>query len=286
MTSQTTKTPSNDTLNTETDERILAELSRILASPQFTGTSRSKRFLEYIVKETLSGRGDELKGYSIALDVFDKSTNFDSNQNTVVRVQATQVRRRLKLYYADNADHTDVHISLPTGRYKPVFLTDTSQPNLAKVSGLSLISNLGRPILEIQPLKNHSEEQTYDSFADSITTELIHKLTELDKFQVKPGRHDNRILELQDKGNQQGIILPEIETQNDIDFTDDSEETYILSGCIRRTALNVRVTLLLASEKAATYIKTKAFEESFTSKNIFDAPERLAEKIVKFIEPY
>ena len=86
MTPRSTSIPSNDTLNSSSDETILAELSRILASSQFMGTSRSKRFLEYIVKETLSGRGDDLKGYTIALDVFDKSTNFDSNQNTVVRV--------------------------------------------------------------------------------------------------------------------------------------------------------------------------------------------------------
>ena len=85
MTSSPQTTPSDDTHRSDADENILAELSRILASPQFTRTSRSKRFLEYIVNETLCGRGDDLKGYTIAIDVFDKSINFDSSQNTVVR---------------------------------------------------------------------------------------------------------------------------------------------------------------------------------------------------------
>jgi len=279
MTPRSTSIPSNGTLNSSSDETILAELSRILASSQFMGTSRSKRFLEYIVKETLSGRGDDLKGYTIALDVFDKSTNFDSNQNTVVRVQATQVRRRLKLYYADQTDHSGVHISLPKGRYKPTFLTHSSAPAVNKLSTRETQSAFDYPILEIRPLKNHSEEQSHQSFTDSVTTELIHKLSELNVFQIILGSDDlentDHIEETHDNSD----------NKNTAPYVDLKQKGFALSGVIRRMDLKVRVTVLLCSLADATYIKTHAFDESFTKETIFDAPETLADQIVKFLDP-
>jgi len=290
MTTLSSITPSNDTGTSEADKGILEELSRILASSQFTGTSRSKRFLDYIVKETLSGRGDDIKGYTLALDVFDKSSNFDSNQNTIVRVQASQVRRRLKLYYADNTDDTGVQISLPIGRYKPVFLTDITQPVSEQIlngfQGRNHTPKLDYPILQIQPLRNHSEEETYQSFTDSVTTELIHKISELDIFHVKHGDPNPIHIDLGENGDSQdhdGNILAHIETQKQGADAGPLQDTYILSGSIRRRDLNVRVTVLLSTKIEATYVKTHAFEEAFTTENIFSAPETLAAEIVRFI---
>jgi len=264
MPSKTPTAPSNDAIATKADESILAELSLILKSPQFTGTSRSKRFLEYIVKETLAGRGDALKGYTIALDVFDKSTNFDSSQNTVVRVQATQVRRRLKLYYADKTAHTGVHISLPKGRYKPIFLTHTSNTLSGRFIQKNETSNFDTPTLFIQPLKNYSEEHKYQSFIDSVTTELIHKLINLNAFTVIQSR-------LEDLEDNIENTPPNSTGTQDI-------------ALHRRHDFQVRVTILLSAKMDSTYIKTKAFDESFTAQTIFDAPEILAKQIVDFID--
>jgi len=276
MPSKTPTAPSNDAIATKADESILAELSLILKSPQFTGTSRSKRFLEYIVKETLAGRGDALKGYTIALDVFDKSTNFDSSQNTVVRVQATQVRRRLKLYYADKTAHTGVHISLPKGRYKPIFLTHTSNTLSGRFIQKNETSNFDNPTLFIQPLKNYSEEHKYQSFIDSVTTELIHKLINLNAFTVIQSR-------LEDLEDNIENTPPNSTGTQDIALHS-GDAGYIISGGLRRHDFQVRVTILLSAKMDSTYIKTKAFDESFTAQTIFDAPEILAKQIVDFID--
>ena len=283
MTSSPQTTPSDDTHRSDADENILAELSRILASPQFTRTSRSKRFLEYIVNETLCGRGDDLKGYTIAIDVFDKSINFDSSQNTVVRVQALQVRRRLKLYYAEKTGPTGVHISLPKGRYKPTFLIQASGPILEKTATNNFKPNLAHPILHIQPLKNHSEEQIYQSFTDSVTMELIHKLSELDAFQVKL---DDRDFVTMDKPIEDfEMVIPSLAENQNIAATPEAlPEGYTLTGFIRRKDLEVRMTVLLSLKADATIIKTQAFHDGFTPGNIFRAPETLAGHIVDFME--
>ena len=282
MTLPSTKPHTHDTETTHANASVLDELSCILASPQFTGTSRSKRFLEYIVKETLAGRGDDIKGYTIAIDVFDKSSNFDSNQNTVVRVQASQLRRRLKLYYAENPHHSGVHISLPKGRYKPIFLTHTSLPNLRKDTSLTHPVNLECPILQIQPLQNHAEGQNYQSFTDAVTTELIHKLNALDIFQIRQGKAELTLIH--SEGDDQDNDAPaQIDTQYSPENFDGSKDGYVLSGFLRRMDFHVRMTVLLSTKQNAKYVRTLAIEEKFTPENIFYAPETLAAQIVSIL---
>ena len=84
----------------ESDRKAVRDqLHRILQSRTFQQSRRRQRFLEYIVDETLAGRGERLKGYSIALAVFDRTETFDSNTDPVVRMEAGRLRDRLREYY-------------------------------------------------------------------------------------------------------------------------------------------------------------------------------------------
>ena len=61
----------------ESDQKAIREqLDRILKSGPFHQSRRRQRFLEYIVNETLAGRGERLKGYNVALAVFDRPETF------------------------------------------------------------------------------------------------------------------------------------------------------------------------------------------------------------------
>ena len=56
---------------------IRQQLDRILKSGPFHQSHRRQRFLEYLVNETLAGRGERLKAYNVALEVFDRPETFD-----------------------------------------------------------------------------------------------------------------------------------------------------------------------------------------------------------------
>ena len=58
-------------------EAIRQQLDRILKSGPFHQSHRRQRFLEYLVNETLAGRSERLKGYNVALEVFDRPETFD-----------------------------------------------------------------------------------------------------------------------------------------------------------------------------------------------------------------
>src|SRR5213075_2775253 len=73
---------------------VREQLVKILASKHFARTTRLRRLLRFIVEQTLAGRMSELKEYSIAIAVFDKSDTFDPRLDAIVRVQAREMRSR------------------------------------------------------------------------------------------------------------------------------------------------------------------------------------------------
>jgi adenylate cyclase len=52
------------------------ELQRVVVSRDFMPSERKRRFLKYVVQETLAGRADRIKAYTIAVDVFDRDPSF------------------------------------------------------------------------------------------------------------------------------------------------------------------------------------------------------------------
>jgi TolB-like protein len=104
----------------ESDQKVIREeLDRILKSGPFHPSRRRQRFLEYIVNETLAGRGERLKGYNIALEVFDRPETFDPAIDPLVRIEAARLREKLREYYGTDGQADPVRIELPKGSYTP-----------------------------------------------------------------------------------------------------------------------------------------------------------------------
>ncbi len=102
-------------------EDICDQLRKIIASPEFSTRQRLMDFLSYIVEETLAGRGDRIKGFTVGQEVYGKAHDFDPQNDTIVRVEAGRMRRRLATYYHTQGKHDRVVINVPKGTYTPKF---------------------------------------------------------------------------------------------------------------------------------------------------------------------
>src|SRR5437867_8631491 len=102
-------------------EQVREHLAALLRSNAFAHVDRLKRFLRYVVEETIAGRGENLKEYSIGVEVFDREASFDPRTDPIVRVQARRLRARLTRYYEEEGRHEQIRIELPKGSYAPVF---------------------------------------------------------------------------------------------------------------------------------------------------------------------
>lgn len=100
---------------------VREQLERLLIHPLFANSKRYPKLLAYTVEQTLQGNGSELKERSIGIEVFDRSPSYDANADPVVRITASEVRKRLVQYYYDSAHDGELIIELPIGSYVPVF---------------------------------------------------------------------------------------------------------------------------------------------------------------------
>ncbi|QND14300.1 adenylate cyclase [Rhizobium leguminosarum bv. trifolii] len=103
-----------------THDDVRAQLKRIVTSSQFPHIGRSAAFLTYAVEETLAGRADRIKGYSIAVEVFKRSNGF-TQDDPVVRIEAGRLRRVLERYYFTAGQRDPIRIDIPKGGYVPTF---------------------------------------------------------------------------------------------------------------------------------------------------------------------
>ena len=110
------------TLSGEQQQAVREQLERLLASPAFRSSPRSKEFLAHIVERALEGDDDALKERSIGAEVFHRRPDYVTGDDPVVRVTAREVRRRLTRYYTEEeAGSNELRIDLPVGSYRPEF---------------------------------------------------------------------------------------------------------------------------------------------------------------------
>ncbi len=101
-------------------DAALQQAARVLKSPAFARAPRMRRFLAFVIDETLAGRSALLKEYTIAVSVFDKPGNFDQSACPIVRVEARRLRKLLSEYYAGDGLYDRLIIDIPRGSYVPM----------------------------------------------------------------------------------------------------------------------------------------------------------------------
>ncbi len=112
----------NITSLSEDDMQLVEhQLLKILNSQYFKSAHQIQKFLAYVVHKTIAGQQQKLKQYTIAVEGLELPTNFDSDNNPVIRIIAGRVREKLKKYYDKEGENDPLVISVPKGSYIPSF---------------------------------------------------------------------------------------------------------------------------------------------------------------------
>jgi hypothetical protein len=107
-------------IQTEHDAGLLRQhVKEIIAGPAFKGSQRSGQFLTYIVEKAIAGHFESLKERVIGVELFGRSPSYDTGDDAIVRVTASDVRRRLLQHYGQHGTSSQLRISLPLGSYVP-----------------------------------------------------------------------------------------------------------------------------------------------------------------------
>jgi hypothetical protein len=104
------------------------QLDRLLSSPQLCHSRRCQSLLKYVVEAYLEGSVDRVKERIIGVEVFQREPDYDTNQDSVVRTTAAEVRKRLAQYYLEPGRESEIRFDLPPGAYLPEFRAPAPEP--------------------------------------------------------------------------------------------------------------------------------------------------------------
>jgi adenylate cyclase len=255
-------------------------LDRILASPCFVQSERQRRFLKFIVTESLAGRTDRLKGYTIAVEVFDRDVSFDPGIDAIVRVEAARLRAKLREYYESEGRTDPVRFELPKGAYlirmewraPETMLSRQQSPKArAQTMGHAISPRLqlieDRPSLAVLPFANLSSDSEQQYFADGITDGLIAELSRVPGLFVI-SRHSSFVYK--------GVSKRAEEIGGELGIR------YLLEGSVQRAAERVHITVQLIDAASGAHLWAERYDREL--KDIFAVQDDVTQRVVNVLQ--
>ncbi len=271
-----------------TNEKVLEQLARIVKSGDFQASERLKNFLTFVVEETLAGRGESIKAYTIALAVFGRSADFNPMLDPIVRVEAGRLRKLLERYYfLHPAD--PVLIKIPRGNYIPLFSlnagaeestsgSDEGEPSveneLEVILGKQLRTDATelrqetRPALLLVPFSNLTGDPAWSSLILGFAEDLLLRLTPTKLVDVRVASAG------QEAGgeciNSFDVVFPP--AANDARF--------ILHGHVQTGDGLLRLYVSLTDARDNRRVWTEKFDIPYPSRDFLETQEAVSAKIV------
>ena len=246
-------------LGKDSHVQVAEQLDRILSSKAFRQADRLKRFLTFIVEETLAGRAERLKEFVVGVEVFGKPESFDPRNDPIVRVQARRLRAQLTRYYHEEGTDGELLIDLPKGGYAPIFRPLRSLPARRPVSP-TLVS---RNTVVVLPFADHSAARDHEHFCLGLNQEIIHTLTGMESIrlvawnQSAPG----------------DVPMPMKE------FAERLSAALIITGSVRRGTGEARITTNLVDAASGCYLWSGVIDRSLH--DIFAVQEEVAHAVAE-----
>lgn len=258
--------------NPFTLDAIDQQMDRIFLDSHFTESEILKKFLCFVVHETIAGRANCLKEYTIATNVLGKPSNFNPQENGIVRIHAGRLRRALSDYYHGKGADDPIVIDIPKGKYVAVFF-DPSQQNVSPYhpgyveSAISSEAEISA--FAIMPFICSRTGGPVQSFADGLCLQLCSSLASLHNMNVT-AYHAVKSL-----------------ASNDCDLKHLGATmgfSHVVTGGVQYSNDKIRVNVHIIECSSYKQIYSETYERRISSTNAFDIQDEICMQTIKKIE--
>lgn len=242
-------------------ETIRSQLEKILSSGDFDASDRNRQFLRYIVEETLAGRADRIKAYSIATVVFGRGTGFDPQLDSIVRIEAGRLRRSLERYYLTAGANDRLRITIPKGTYVPLF-TEADNESARHVPE----ARDGNPAILVGTFEGDTGASEPQFLMRGFVRELIVGLTRFRDILVFGAATSSRL---------RGESRDRIAAETGADF--------VLDGSIRQVENRLVAEALLMETASGRYVWANRFDRPIGTVDLTMIRDEIANEVVRTI---
>ena len=124
-----------------TDDARWQLVQRIVSSRNFAKSAFLSSFLLYICDRELRGKSEEISEYQIGIQAFRRPVSYNPGEDNVVRNYARLLRKRLDEYFETKGNDEAIRLTIPLGRYIPVFSTNVAHHTIGNASEFWLSSS-------------------------------------------------------------------------------------------------------------------------------------------------
>jgi len=251
-------------------DSIADQLDRIFVHPEFSKSEILKKFLSYIVHETLIGSAHCIKEYTIALHVLEKPASFNPQKDCIVRIHAGRLRQALARYYSGMGFNDQIVIGIPKGKYVPVFMDRQQwidEKKLLTVPRERAPSTLDpEPVtFAIMPLICTSDGKLIKAFNDSLCLQMCTTLSQLNEVSVIAYQAIKNLatkyLDLKELGTMVGF-------------------NHIITGGTQYVKNKVRINIQIIDSRTYKQIWSRIFESKVTPTNLFDIQDEICQQTI------
>jgi TolB-like protein/Tfp pilus assembly protein PilF len=246
-------------------EQIRSQLDRILGGRAFAQAPILSRLLRYLVERTVDGQPEDLKEYTVGVEVFGRGASFDPRTDTIVRVQARRLRSRLQDYYRDEGAGDPLVLDLPKGRYA-VRWQKCDAPIAAPLPAGETHAQqqlASEPSIVVLPFANVSGDPDNEYFSDGLTEEIISGLAAVPDLRVvartSAFQFKGRAADIRKIGRELGVRSA-------------------LEGSVRRAGQRVRATAQLIDVADGFHLWSETFDRELT--DVFGIQDEITRAIV------
>lgn len=246
---------------------IEIELERILSSKVFRKTTVLSNFLRYVVIETLEGRVNEIKEYSIAVKALGKPADFNPQIDAVIRIHAGRLRRNLTEYYHEEGIDDPVLISLKKGSYIPEFgAMDRANGQPISTPVPPAHDNVPTNRVAVLPFKNLSglpeNDFMVDGFCEQLSSDLaqFHEITVISYFSTSKFREEKADIRKVGK---------------------ELNASHLITGSIYRDKKHLRISMQLVNVITGAQLWTQTYDRAIK----FDYLYEIFDDIIKQVVP-
>ncbi len=257
----------SNTIGLFSAEQVRAQIQRIFLCPAFSVSDILRRFLSYIVDETLYGRSNTIKEYTIAVNVLNKPPSFKPQHDAIVRIHAGRLRRALNYYYKEQGIADDIEITVPKGTYVPVFskmqvteskpdADETPEPQKTLHDAVTIA---------IMPFKTFEKDKSKLAFADSLGQQLSAEFGRFPDFSVI-AYYTTQQLSTKNKGVHE--------------LASDFGAQYIVTGNVHFETKRLRVAVQLTDTHNGAQVWTELYNRNYASSNLFEVEDDIIAHII------
>lgn len=251
-------------------ELIFGQLSKVCSSNELKPKYKLCELLNYLVKETLSGRSEQIKNYSIGLDIFKRSEDFNPELDPIVRIEVGRLRNSLNKYYLTDGKNDSIRIFIPRRSYVPEFITQEEvrpySPGRAEDTEQVNSDSSLQPSVLVLPFANLTGDENQEYFVQGFTEELSIELSRFEYFRILGFRGSSDI-----HNHDYDEILKKLHPR------------FLIEGSVRKKTNELKISVKLIDTNSNEQLWCEQFKRKLSSENLINIQEDIARETVIII---